>query len=68
MAGGRTADDDAVRLTLALSRRVGAEIACCGTCLGRRGLAEDRLVPEARRPTMDELAAWTVAADQALTV
>lgn len=47
--------------------RHGAETACCGTCLDARVLTEDRLAPEARRSTMDELAAWTVAADQVLT-
>ena len=47
--------------------RHGGEIACCGTCLDARGLTEGHLVEEARRSTMDELAAWTVEADQVLT-
>ena len=47
--------------------RHGGQIACCGTCLDARGLTQDRLLPEAPRSTMDELAAWTVEADQVLT-
>jgi uncharacterized protein involved in oxidation of intracellular sulfur len=46
--------------------RHGGRIACCGTCLDARGITEDRLVDEAPRSTMDELAAWTVDADQVL--
>jgi uncharacterized protein involved in oxidation of intracellular sulfur len=41
-------------------------IACCGTCLDARGLAKEHLIAEAARSTMDELAAWTVEADQVL--
>lgn len=47
--------------------RHGGRIACCGTCLDARGLTEDRLIDEAVRSTMDELAGWTVEADQVLT-
>lgn len=47
--------------------RHGGHIACCGTCLDARGLTEEHLIEEAPRSTMDELAAWTVAADQVLT-
>ena len=47
--------------------RHGGQIACCGTCMDARGLTEDRLLAEAPRSTMDELAAWTVEADQVLT-
>lgn len=47
--------------------RHGGRIACCGTCLDARGLTEDRLIDEAARSTMDELAGWTVEADQVLT-
>ena len=46
--------------------RHGGRIACCGTCLDARGLAE-HLIEEAARSTMEELAAWTVEADQVLT-
>lgn len=45
----------------------GGNIACCGTCLDARGLSVDRLIEEAPRSTMAELAAWTVEADQVLT-
>lgn len=47
--------------------RHGGRIACCGTCLDARGLSPDRLIDEADRSTMAELAAWTVAADRVLT-
>lgn len=47
--------------------RHGGRIACCGTCLDARGLTPDHLIPEASRSTMDELAGWTVDADQVLT-
>ncbi len=47
--------------------RHGGHIACCGTCLDARGLTKDHLIPEAPRSTMEELAAWTVEADQVLT-
>jgi len=44
--------------------RHGGNIACCGTCLDARGLTKERLIDEASRSSMDELAAWTVEADQ----
>lgn len=47
--------------------RHGGTIACCGTCLDARGLTKDVLIDEAERSTMDELAAWTLEADQVLT-
>jgi len=47
--------------------RHGGTIACCGTCLDARGLTEERLIEPARRSTMDQLAAWTVEADEVLT-
>jgi len=47
--------------------RHGGHIACCGTCLDARGLSKERLIEEASRSSMDELAAWTVEADQVLT-
>ena len=46
--------------------RHGGYIACCGTCLDARGLTKEHLIDEAPRSTMDELAAWTVQADQVL--
>jgi uncharacterized protein involved in oxidation of intracellular sulfur len=47
--------------------RHGGTIACCGTCLDARGLAKEHLIDEAQRSTMDELAEWTVGADDVLT-
>ena len=46
--------------------RHGGHIACCGTCLDARGLTKEHLIDEAPRSTMEELAAWTVEADQVL--
>ena len=45
----------------------GGNIACCGTCLDARGLTKDHLIDEAPRSNMEELAAWTVEADEVLT-
>ena len=47
--------------------RRGGQIACCGTCLDARGLTEDNLIENAPRSSMEELAAWTVEADDVLT-
>jgi len=47
--------------------RHGGRLACCGTCLDARGFSEEHLIDEAPRSTMDELATWTVEADQVLT-
>jgi uncharacterized protein involved in oxidation of intracellular sulfur len=38
----------------------------CGTCMDARGLDEAGLMPGARRSTMDELAAATIAADKVM--
>lgn len=46
--------------------RHGGHIACCGTCLDARGLTKEHLIAEAPRSTIEELAAWTVEADQVL--
>lgn len=42
------------------------KVLLCGTCMDARGLEESGLMPGARRSTMDELAAETVAADKVL--
>lgn len=42
----------------------GAEIGVCGTCLDARGIAADDLIEGATRGTMDQLTAWTLAADK----
>lgn len=38
----------------------------CGTCMDARGIAEGEVMEGARRSTMDELAAATLAADKVL--
>jgi uncharacterized protein involved in oxidation of intracellular sulfur len=38
----------------------------CGTCMDARGLTDSELVEGAKRSTMDELAAETLAADKVL--
>lgn len=47
--------------------RHGAEIGCCGTCLDARGIADDQLVPDAHRSTLDELADWALWAERTIT-
>ncbi len=42
------------------------EVLLCGTCMDARGLTDEELVEGARRSTMEELAEWTMAADQVL--
>lgn len=46
--------------------RHGGRVACCGTCLDARGLTKEHLIDEAPRSSMEELAGWTVDADQVL--
>lgn len=40
------------------------EVLLCGTCMDARGMSEAEVMPGARRSTMDELAAATLAADK----
>lgn len=42
------------------------EVLLCGTCMDARGLAGGDMMEGARRSTMDELAAATIAADKVL--
>lgn len=51
---------------LGMVSRAGAEIGVCGTCMDARGISEADLVAGAHRSTMDELTAWTIAADKAI--
>jgi uncharacterized protein involved in oxidation of intracellular sulfur len=44
----------------------GAQIGVCGTCMDGRGIKAEMLAEGAHRSTMDELAAWTAAADRVL--
>ena len=43
-----------------------ATVLLCGTCLDARGIGATELIEGARRSTMDELAAATIAADKVL--
>lgn len=43
-----------------------ANVLLCGSCMDARGMTEDDLVDGARRSTMNELAAATLAADKVL--
>lgn len=68
VAGQKTPDGYyALDRMLRTFARHGGSIACCGTCMDARGLTKEHLIDEAPRSTMDELAAWTVEADQVLT-
>lgn len=42
------------------------EVLLCGTCMDARGLTDGEMMEGARRSTMDELAASTIAADKVL--
>ncbi len=53
------------RMVGAIVRRGGA-VGVCGTCLDARGIREAELVDGARRSTLEELAAWSAAADKIL--
>jgi uncharacterized protein involved in oxidation of intracellular sulfur len=44
----------------------GGTVLLCGTCMDARGLTDAEILAGARRSTMDELAAATLAADKAL--
>ena len=44
----------------------GGQVLLCGTCMDARGIVEAELMEGARRSTMDELAAETIAADKVL--
>jgi uncharacterized protein involved in oxidation of intracellular sulfur len=52
---------------LSAALRRGAQVGCCGTCMDVRALSEQQLVEGARRSTLEELADWTLWADQSLT-
>ncbi len=41
-------------------------VGACGTCMDARGLAETELMPGVHRSSMDELTAWTMAADKVI--
>lgn len=67
VAGQRVPDGyyNLARMVAALGRR-GAQVGLCGTCMDARAVEEQRLVPGARRSTLDELAEWTLWAERVL--
>jgi uncharacterized protein involved in oxidation of intracellular sulfur len=52
---------------IAAAGRGGAQIGCCSSCMDARGVTDEMLIKETRRSTMDELAGWTLWADQVVT-
>lgn len=42
------------------------QVLLCGTCMDARGMTDDDVMDGARRSTMDELAAATIAADKVI--
>ena len=42
-------------------------VACCGTCLKARGIADDRLADGATHSSLEELTDWTLWADRVVT-
>lgn len=44
----------------------GGSVGVCGTCMDARGIGDGDLLAGAARSTMDELADWTVEADDVL--
>lgn len=51
---------------LGMVAHAGGEVGVCGTCMDARGIAADGLINGAHRGTLDELTAWTFAADKVL--
>ena len=47
--------------------RHGAQVGLCGTCMDARAIDEGEIVEGARRSSLEELADWTVWADQVVT-
>lgn len=43
------------------------EVGLCGSCMDARGIAADEIVEGAHRSSMEELTAWTLAADRVVT-
>lgn len=51
---------------LSIVTRRGGEVGVCGTCMDARGITEVELTDGTRRSTLDQLTAWTAAADKVL--
>jgi uncharacterized protein involved in oxidation of intracellular sulfur len=68
VAGQKTPEghDNVGRMLTSVVRQ-GGSVACCGSCLESRGLTADLLLEEVGRSSMQELAEWTIHADQVLT-
>ena len=47
--------------------RHGAQVGLCGTCMDARAIDEGQIVEGARRSSLEELADWTLWADQVVT-
>ena len=47
--------------------RHGAEVGLCGTCMDARGIDDGEIVEGTRRSSLEELADWTLWADQVVT-
>ncbi len=52
---------------LASAIRRGAQVGLCGTCIDARAIDQTRLVPGAKRSTLEELTDWTISADKIIT-
>ena len=67
-AGRKTPDGyyNVERMLRRVTNNAQGEVLLCGTCLDARGIKDEEVMPGARRSTMDELAAATVAADKVL--
>lgn len=64
---GQKTPDGYYNMERMLKRVVGkGNVLLCGTCMDARGMTEDDVLDGARRSTMDELAAETLAADKVL--
>jgi uncharacterized protein involved in oxidation of intracellular sulfur len=65
---GQKTPDGYYNIERMLKRVLGAkgQVLLCGTCMDARGLADAEMMAGARRGTMDELAASTLAADKVL--
>ena len=51
---------------LSMVTRRGGEVGVCGTCMDARGITDEELTDGTRRSTLDQLTAWTTAADKVL--
>ena len=49
---------------LGMVLRRGGAVAVCGTCMDTRAIADDHLVKDAKRSTMEDLAEWSEWADK----